>query len=48
MVVLNFTFYRCINSLSYATTDAKSRNAAQKPLLTAGVTIEFLDDQPCL
>ena len=26
----------------------KSRKAAQKPLLTAGVTIEFIDDQSCL
>ena len=26
----------------------KSRKAAQKPLLTAGVTIEFIDDQFCL
>ena len=25
----------------------KSRKAAQKPLLTAGVTIEFIDDQSC-
>ena len=26
----------------------KSRKAAQKPLLTAGVAIEFIDDQSCL